>query len=77
MLIVGNKKDLPRVVPQEDCEGLANQWGCSYIETSAKNRENILECYEKIVKDISASKNLNIRKSVDNDKKKKKKCQLL
>lgn len=77
LLIVGNKKDMTRVVPQDSGEQLANQWGCSYIETSAKNKENIAECFETIVKDILANTNFNVRKSVVNEKKKKKKCQVL
>lgn len=41
MIIIGNKKDLEkeRKVPTETAAALAEQWGCSFLEASAKTGE--------------------------------------
>lgn len=41
MIIVGNKKDLEkeRKVPTETAHALAEQWGCKFLEASAKTGE--------------------------------------
>lgn len=45
IMIVGNKKDesQKREVSAELGQKLATNWGCGFIETSAKNNENITE----------------------------------
>lgn len=42
-LLVGNKSDLEdkRKVSYKDAEDRATQWGVTYVETSAKTRENV------------------------------------
>jgi GTPase SAR1 family protein len=42
---VGNKTDLEneRTVSREAGQALANQWNCSFVETSAKSRANVTE----------------------------------
>lgn len=42
-LLVGNKSDLDekRKVTFKDAEDRAAQWGVTYVETSAKTRENV------------------------------------
>lgn len=42
-LLVGNKCDLndKRKVPLSECQSRAQQWQVTYVETSAKTRENV------------------------------------
>lgn len=42
-LLVGNKSDLEdrRQVGAEEAKARADQWGVSYVETSAKTRANV------------------------------------
>lgn len=42
-LLVGNKSDLEdrRQVGTEEAKARADQWGVSYVETSAKTRANV------------------------------------
>ncbi|KAI8587306.1 hypothetical protein HDU89_008727 [Geranomyces variabilis] len=50
-VLVGNKADLPqlRKVQTRDAEAKAREWGCSYIETSAKTRQNVEEAYQTLM----------------------------
>lgn len=50
MLLVANKVDLvrQRVVESHRLEKLSEQYGIPYIETSAKNNENVLEAFQLI-----------------------------
>lgn len=43
LVLVGNKGDLSveRKVPLAQCQQRAEMWGVSYVETSAKTRENV------------------------------------
>eukprot|EP01098_Paradermamoeba_levis_P014367 TRINITY_DN6830_c0_g1_i2.p1 TRINITY_DN6830_c0_g1~~TRINITY_DN6830_c0_g1_i2.p1 ORF type:complete len:175 (-),score=36.41 TRINITY_DN6830_c0_g1_i2:93-617(-) len=49
MILVGNKRDLEeeglRVVPRAEGEELAKSFGCPFLETSAKTRENVDETF--------------------------------
>lgn len=49
MVVVGNKTDLAneRVVSRETGHGLANRWQCSFLETSAKDRNSVNEVRRK------------------------------
>uniref|UniRef100_A0AAV1TAU2 Rab8 family GTPase n=1 Tax=Peronospora matthiolae TaxID=2874970 RepID=A0AAV1TAU2_9STRA len=52
MLLVGNKIDLPnRVVALEEGQAAASQYGCRFIETSAKTSENTNGALETIARD--------------------------
>ncbi|TDH67359.1 hypothetical protein CCR75_004547 [Bremia lactucae] len=52
MLLVGNKIDLPnRVVTLEEGQAAASQYGCRFIETSAKTSENTNGALETIARD--------------------------
>ncbi|KAE9074749.1 hypothetical protein PF010_g24553 [Phytophthora fragariae] len=52
MLLVGNKIDLPnRVVSLEEGQAAASQYGCRFIETSAKTSENTNGALETIARD--------------------------
>lgn len=50
-LIVGNKSDLEasRQTPLEDAERLATSLGVKYMETSAKNNENVTEAFQFLI----------------------------
>ena len=49
IVLVGNKTDLAsdRVVSREDGHALANQWKCSFLETSAKDRNSVNEVRDR------------------------------
>ncbi|KAJ3334787.1 hypothetical protein HDU91_002525, partial [Kappamyces sp. JEL0680] len=57
-ILVGNKMDLQdgRKVNSRDAELKAKAWGCPYIETSAKTRQNVDEVFEKIMRQIRDKK---------------------
>lgn len=59
MVLVGNKCDLEsnRQVPRASGEALAQQWGCPFFETSAKERINHLACFFEIVREIRRMEN--------------------
>jgi len=54
MIVVGNKCDLEgeRQVPTEEGKALARQFGCKFIETSAKSRQNVDQAFYDIVREI-------------------------
>mmetsp|Transcript_17305 Transcript_17305/g.31182 ORF Transcript_17305/g.31182 Transcript_17305/m.31182 type:complete len:188 (+) Transcript_17305:5963-6526(+) len=56
--LVGNKSDLEsrRQVPEDKGRQLALLWGCSFYETSAKNRVNHEQCFMNLVRDMTARK---------------------
>uniref|UniRef100_A0A914XCI4 GTP-binding protein Di-Ras2 n=1 Tax=Plectus sambesii TaxID=2011161 RepID=A0A914XCI4_9BILA len=50
IMLVGNKKDeAKREVSTELGQKLADRWGTGFIETSAKNNENVTELFEKLL----------------------------
>eukprot|EP01100_Stratorugosa_tubuloviscum_P002880 TRINITY_DN1688_c0_g1_i1.p1 TRINITY_DN1688_c0_g1~~TRINITY_DN1688_c0_g1_i1.p1 ORF type:complete len:191 (+),score=81.03 TRINITY_DN1688_c0_g1_i1:329-901(+) len=53
-LLVGNKCDLEaeRVVSKEEGEHLCNDLGCKFLETSAKTRQNVIEIFHELVREI-------------------------
>merc|ERR1712083_1031360 len=53
MILCGNKSDLPiseHEVSFEMGRQLADSWGCLFIETSAKNGNNVHEAFEMLIK---------------------------
>jgi len=54
MIVVGNKADLEgeREVSTEEGQALARQFGCKFIETSAKSRKNVEQAFYDIVREI-------------------------
>ncbi|OTB06503.1 hypothetical protein M426DRAFT_111725 [Hypoxylon sp. CI-4A] len=54
MVVVGNKCDLEseREVPRQDGEALAKQFGCPFVETSAKSRTNVDKAFFDLVREI-------------------------
>lgn len=57
VLLIGNKADLTtkRVVKWSEGKKLAESWNqCAFIETSAKNGENIEQAFSQLVREIRA-----------------------
>jgi GTPase KRas protein len=54
MIVVGNKCDLDgeRQVSTQEGQNLARQFGCKFIETSAKSRINVDNAFYDIVREI-------------------------
>ncbi|KAI9821515.1 MAG: Ras GTPase [Phylliscum demangeonii] len=54
IIVVGNKCDLEseRQVAKQEGEALARRFGCKFIETSAKSRINVDNCFYEIVREI-------------------------
>lgn len=54
IVLVGNMKDLNprRVISTDEGRRQATEWNCDFIESSAKNNENIREIFETVIKKI-------------------------
>ncbi|KAI7853288.1 ras-like protein 1 [Circinella umbellata] len=54
MVLVGNKSDLEadRQVSSQEGRDLARQFGCQFLETSAKNRIHVDDAFYQVVRDI-------------------------
>ncbi|KAJ5177982.1 hypothetical protein N7491_009089 [Penicillium cf. griseofulvum] len=54
IIVVANKCDLEkeRVVSEQEGEALARQFGCKFIETSAKSRINVENAFYDLVREI-------------------------
>lgn len=76
-LLVGNKCDLndKRKVSESVCQSRAQQWDVSYVETSAKTRENVDKVFCNLMREIRSrktdSKAPGGRPGKDNKKKKR------
>ena len=57
-IIVGNKSDLTdqRTVPIEEAQALADDWKVPYIETSAKEDQNVQVAFGSVLRQIRAKK---------------------
>ncbi|KAJ3413332.1 hypothetical protein HDV05_008182 [Chytridiales sp. JEL 0842] len=57
-VLIGNKADIPesRKVQKWEAEAKAKEWGCTYLETSAKTRQNVDEAYQILVRKIKSRK---------------------
>lgn len=66
ILLVGNKVDLEnlREVPTVEGMALAQIWGCSFVESSAKNRTNVNEVFAEIVREMNLKNNSKDREIV-------------
>ncbi|KAI9344620.1 small GTPase superfamily [Obelidium mucronatum] len=53
-ILVGNKCDLEseRKVSSREAEARAKQWGCTYLEASAKTRVNVEEAFHMLMRKI-------------------------
>lgn len=77
-VLVGNKCDLDgsgrRQVGESEGSNLAKEWGCGFMETSAKDQINNQDCFYDIVRAI---RQLEIPVEQTVKKKKRKKCAIL
>ena len=48
IILIGNKADLPRQVPKDEAQALADKFGVRYYETSAKENENVSKAFEDL-----------------------------
>ena len=55
MVLVGNKCDLEddRVVPRDQGAQLAQHWGVTFMETSARKKINVDEAFYDLVRQIN------------------------
>lgn len=76
MVMVGNKLDLDeqREVTQQEGQELAASYGCAWMETSAKARIRVEDCFYEVVREI---KKANKKRGPEPSKKKKSKCLIL
>jgi len=74
MVLVGNKCDLEdeREVKYEDGKSVADKWGCTFFETSAKTKKNVHECMHQLIREIR-----NSRPEASLEGKKKSFCEIL
>ena len=82
MVLCGNKCDMEsdRQVQTVEVQQIANEWDCPFYETSAKERINILEAFQALVRDIkkwSVKTEETTSDSGEKAGKKKKLCSLL
>lgn len=75
IMLVGNKIDLEdqRKVSSEEAMAFAKEFGCTYIETSAKTGHNVNKLFEDLVRQIRENEQpkLNANSQQSKDKKKK------
>ncbi|RKO90303.1 small GTPase superfamily [Blyttiomyces helicus] len=78
-VLVGNKCDLAeaRRVQPRDGEGRAREWGCPYVETSAKTRQNVEEAYSILMRRVRERKEAVGGKPAGGGGGKKRKCIIL
>lgn len=51
-LLLGNKSDLEPVVSMDEAQEMAEKYGLKYIETSAKNNDQISMAFELIIREL-------------------------
>ena len=72
-VIVGNKCDLEnRSVTKAEAQKLAEEWGVSYFDVSAKTCLNLHECFSNLMRKIIYSKQATTKKQKKNNN-----CQIL
>ena len=86
MFLIGNKSDLVKVIEQKEIDDFANKYGLTYMETSAKTKNQINElftiiaeeAYEELERKSSMSvgtqKNKIVQKTNINNKSKANNC---
>lgn len=79
-VLVGNKCDLTefREVPKADGEALSKRLGCSFMETSAKERINVEQSFHELVRLVRKNKGAatptTSSRNDEEEQKKKKNC---
>ncbi|KAH3744251.1 Ras GTPase [Pelomyxa schiedti] len=64
MVLCGNKCDLEleRKVTNDEGSELAKSWGCPFMETSARTRTNVENCFYELVREIRKTRPKTVRK---------------
>lgn len=60
MVLVGNKSDLAgnqRQVTEAEGRSLAGEMGCGFVETSARNNENVATCFQVLIQEVEKTTN--------------------
>lgn len=54
IVLIGNKQDLEseREVTTDEGQKLAQEWGCPFMESSAKNHYNVEESFSELVREV-------------------------
>eukprot|EP01097_Dermamoeba_algensis_P004311 TRINITY_DN2844_c0_g1_i3.p1 TRINITY_DN2844_c0_g1~~TRINITY_DN2844_c0_g1_i3.p1 ORF type:complete len:185 (+),score=17.08 TRINITY_DN2844_c0_g1_i3:53-607(+) len=70
MVLVGNKVDLEeqRVIQTATGQGLAQDWGCAFMEASAKTKQNVDEIFMNLLKQIGTQVRPPVSVKVKKDK---------
>ena len=79
-MLVGNKcdKTYEREVSKEEGAALARQFGCEFIETSAKTAQNVERLFMNLVRSLRQTKSIEPGAPVPPNKKAKKpKCYIM
>ena len=73
-MLVGNKcdKTYEREVSKEEGAALARQFGCEFIETSAKTAQNVERLFMNLVRSLRQTRNIEAGPSAPMKKEKKK-----
>eukprot|EP01108_Squamamoeba_japonica_P003154 TRINITY_DN25_c0_g1_i1.p1 TRINITY_DN25_c0_g1~~TRINITY_DN25_c0_g1_i1.p1 ORF type:complete len:196 (-),score=104.45 TRINITY_DN25_c0_g1_i1:120-707(-) len=81
LVLVGNKKDMEaqRSVSSDEGDAIAKSFQCHYIETSAKTRYNVEECFFQLVREVRRARGeiSSADAGGSSSSKKSKPCQLL
>jgi len=78
-MLVGNKcdKTYEREVSREEGAALARQFGCEFIETSAKTAQNVERLFMNLVRSLRQTRNIEPGTAVPTKKEKKSKCYIM
>lgn len=73
MILVGSKLDLQdnRDVPLRDGEELAKQLGCPFLESSAKDRDKVVEIFTRVIRETDRQRAKEPEAKVEGEKKNK------
>ena len=79
MVMIGNKLDLDaeRAVSQDEGRKLAEEFGCPWMETSAKARIRVEDAFYELVREIRKDQASNPARAAPKKKKNKGGCSLL
>lgn len=66
IFLLGNKKENPRQVPQEDIDNFCLFHNVHYCEASARKNEGVFDCYQQLVERIYYENDLLNNRMIDN-----------
>ena len=78
-MLVGNKcdKTYEREVSKEEGAALARQFGCEFIETSAKTAQNVERLFMNLVRSLRQTRNIDSGPTPPKKEKKSSKCVIM